>query len=150
MVYIVYYCDSWTELELFTGQTDFISINLYKGQRVPFKNMGQDTVVVFSNYKTKEIFGTCRLRFWDDTTSCLKCVGPFGWSQETYQIGIQDVRMFSKTVKYSDVQVAVGGEHLMKKGNMWKRGRNCIPVYQTGDKGGLVAKRFREFVTGLP
>lgn len=147
MVHIVYYCDSWTEMELFTGQTDFLSINVFKGQRMPIRKMGEDTVVVFSNYKTKEIFGTCRLRFW--STSCLKFIGQFGCGQESYQIGIQDVRLFSKGVKYSDVQLAVDGIHLTKKGNMWKRGRNCIPVYQTGDKGGVVAKRFRLFISGL-
>lgn len=144
---IVYYCDSWTELDIFNGGRDYISLNIFKGQRLPIKNMGEDTVVVFSNYKTKEVFGTCRLRLWADTMKCLNYVGSFGWGQESYQIGIQDVRLFTKPVKYSDVQIAVGGQHLTKKGNMWKRGRNCIPVYQTGDLGGGVARRFREFIT---
>jgi len=124
---IVYYCGPPT--------TDYLVLRRWKGQRCKLQGLTEDTILVLSDYKQKEIFGVCKLRFWSD--SCAKLVESTT-RYDLFHIGVKDVFCFYNPIPYKEVKELMAGSSMTGSGNMWRRGRQALAPFQHGDGGHCV------------
>jgi len=142
--FLVYFCDR--DLEL--GPIDYLNLATWKGQRLSLAKRCEDTVLILSNYKTKQIFGLCRLRFWESTQSCLKLAETTDGSHgaELYYIGIRDYTRFSDAISYDTIKTLLNVPDVTGASNIWKRGRNCKVAFYSGSNTGLVVRDFKRLI----
>jgi hypothetical protein len=147
---IVYFCKGPIDTFLYSP-LGYLPLQTYKRQRVMLKNVAEDTILVLSDYKNKEIYGICRVHFWPDTESCLKLIstpdthhGP-----ELYHIAIHDYIILNNSISYSDIRIKMHGLDINGTGNIWRRSRNCLPIFQNGDKSGDSVREFSRFICNL-
>jgi len=142
--YLVYYSDS-NEI-----QTDLLPLHTWKGQRLSLKKRCMDTVLVLSNYVTKQVFGLCRLRFWDGTQSCLKLISsPDVHGAELYHIGIRDYVQFSEPINYDTIKTLLNVSDAKGASNIWKRARNCKAIFYSGSNCGSVLNEYKRLLQNL-
>lgn len=144
---IVYFCNSQTDTFLH-APLGYLTFNAFKGQRVMLKNVSEETILVLSDFKTKEIIGICRLHFWPETNSCLKLISTpeIHYGREIYHIAVHDFIKFDDKITYGDIRTKMRGLDINGTGNIWRRSRNCLPIFQTGDKSGESVREFGRFI----
>jgi hypothetical protein len=142
--YLVYFCDR----DLLLDQTDYLHLTTWKGQRLSLAKRCEDTVVILSNYKTKQIFGLCRLRFWPERQSCLRLAESADGSHgaELYYIGIRDFTRFTDAISYETIKTLLNVPDVTGASNIWKRGRNCKVAFYSGSNAGLVVRDFKRLI----
>lgn len=101
------------------------------------------TVVVMVNLDTKHVVGACTLRNWEWSSSPCRLrhgLDPEVYGLEyaaynTYEIGIDNLRILQRPVALDNIRILVGGAQEFKgQTNMWKGfHRNYAVPFVTGD-----------------
>ena len=142
--YLVYFCDS-NEVD-----SDQLVLHTWKGQRLSLRKRRMDTILILSNYVTKQVFGLCRLRFWDGTQSCLKLISsPDVHGPELYHIGIREYVPFPEPINYDTIKMLLNVPDIKGASNIWKRARNCKAIFCSGSDCSPVLNEYKRLLQNI-